>query len=163
MRRDLPLRSRLTRAAAGALMLLPAACASPTGPAVMASSVTPVATGIARIWFYREYEPSVSINDASVALNGTPVGTVRADGSALYRDVPAGHYHVTVVSYGMDVNQAKDIDLGPGQEGYVKILSLSSWESGGDQTQIDRDTFYVSLVPPQVARGELVNHPLSGG
>jgi hypothetical protein len=55
----------------------------------------------------------------------------------------------------MDVNQSKDIDLAPGQEAFVKIPALSSWESGGEQTAYQRDTFYVSLVSTQVARAEL--------
>jgi hypothetical protein len=125
--------------------------------------VSPVAAGAARVWFYRDFEPSVSLNLANVALNGTTVGYVQPDGSAIYRDVPAGHYHVTVVSVGTDFNQDKDVDLAPGQEAFVKILALGSWESGGEQTQYQRDTFYVSVVPPQVARAEMATHPARGG
>lgn len=127
-----------------------------------AQAVSPVATGTARIWFYRDYEPSVSLNVANVALNGAFAGSVQPDGSAFYRDVPAGHYHITAESFGTDVNQAKDIDLGPGQEAYVKVLA-GEWIGGGDLSSFRRDTFYVSLVPPQIARTELPNHPLHGG
>jgi hypothetical protein len=55
-------------------------------------------------------------------------------------------------------NQAKDIDLAPGQEAFAKVLALSSWESGGGLQVFHRVTFYVSPVPPQVARAELANH-----
>jgi hypothetical protein len=77
--------------------------------------------------------------------------------------VSPGRYHVTVESYATDVNQAKDIDLAPAQEAFAKILALSSWESGGGLQVFHRVTFYVSLVPPQVARPELANHPFGGG
>jgi hypothetical protein len=148
-------------ASAGALLL--------SGFAVVADAqvASPVAAamapGSARIWFYRDYEPYGGRNYAPVALNGVEAGYVQPDGGAFYRDVPAGHYHITVASDGMDVNQAKDVDLPPSGEAYVKILSAPDWESGGDISQYRRDTFYVSLVPPQIARSELPKHPLTGG
>lgn len=150
--------SWLRRAGLYAAMLAVAAFAPPAA----AQMPSPAAAGTARIWFYRDYEPSVSLNIANVALNGALAGSVQPDGSAFYRDVPTGHYHITVESFGTDVNQAKDIDLAPGQEAYVKVLA-SDWISGGDMTSFRRDTFYISLVPPQVARAELSNHPLRGG
>ena len=161
MRPELPFGSGLLRAAGCVLVLALAGCAGPT--ATPAAAIAAVPANAARFWFYRDYEPSVSLNDANVALNGAPAGVVLADGTAFYRDVPAGHYHITVESVGRDVNQDKEIDLTPGQQAFVKILALSSWESGGDETQYQRDTFYVSLVPPQVAQAELANHPLRGG
>ncbi|HEX3861034.1 MAG TPA: hypothetical protein VHY35_05025 [Stellaceae bacterium] len=163
MQSDFSSRSWFLRGVAGAVLLLPAACAQPSAVSTAAAAATPVPAGAARIWFYREYEPSVSLNYANVALNGAQVATVAPDGSAFHRDVAPGHYHVSVDSVGQDVNQAKDIDLAPGQEAFVKILALRGWDSGGDTTQFDRDTFYVSVVPPQVARAELVSHPLTGG
>lgn len=153
----------LRHAVGGGLVLILAGCLQPPPAPAAGAAVSPVAAGAARIWFYRDYEPSVSLNLAGVSLNEAVVGYVQPDGSAFYRDVPAGHYHITVASAGTDVNQAKDIDLAPRQEAFVKILALSSWESGGEQTQYQRDTFYVSLVPPQVARAVIAAHPLGGG
>jgi hypothetical protein len=161
MRQDLVSRSWLQRTAGCAALLLLAGCV--TVPTTPVASVSPVAAGGARIWFYRDYEPSVSRGLAEVALNGRIAGYVQPDGSAFYRDVPPGHYRITVASEAKDVNQDKDVDLPPGQEAYVKILASSSWESGGDTTVYGRETFYVSLVSPQVARAELVKHPLGGG
>jgi hypothetical protein len=129
-------------------------------PAGMAAAVAP---GSARIWFYSDYEPYGARNYAPVALNGAPVGSVQPDGSAFYRDVPAGHYQITVDSAGTDLNQAKDIDLPPGGEAYVKILSAPNWDSGGGTSMYRRDTFYLSVIPPQIARSELPSHPLTGG
>lgn len=138
--------------------------ALPAVPAASAAVVSPGAPGAARIWFYRDYEPSVSLSLAPVSLNGTLVGYVQPDGTAFYRDVAPGRYHITVESVGRDVNQARDVELGPGQEAFVKILASDTWEStGGDISSFRRDTFYVSLVPPQLGRAELANHPLGGG
>jgi hypothetical protein len=98
-----------------------------------------------------------------MSVNGAPAGYVPPDGSALHRDVAPGCYHITVASDGLDVNQSGSVELGPGQEAFVKVLASSSWESGGDTHAYKRDTFYVSLVPPQVARAELEKRPLTGG
>ena len=160
MYRDFALRSWPLRAAGCVLLAVLAGCAgAPVAPATSAA----MAAGAARIWFYRDYEPSVSLNIANVGLNGVTAASVDAFGSALYRDVPPGRYHVTVESFGTDVNQAKDVDLMPGQEAFVKVLAAGGWESDGERNSFKRDTFYVSLVPPQVARAELATHPLSGG
>jgi len=70
--------------------------------------------GQGRIWFYRPYEPSESLNLANINVNGSYFGSV-ANGSAFYRDVPPGHYHIAPVSYNRDFNQDKDVDLAPGQ------------------------------------------------
>jgi hypothetical protein len=152
MRSNIMSRCWLQPVAGCALVLVLAGCAGAPAALVVTS---PAAAGAARVWFYRDYEPSVSLNLANVALNGASVGYVQPDGSPLYRDVSPGHYRITVESPGTDVSQSKDVDLAPGQEAFVKILALGSWDSGGDQGQYKRDTFYVSLVSSQVARAEL--------
>ena len=159
MRSGLMSRCWLPRGAGCAVVVVLAGCAGAPATPV---AVSPVAAGAARVWFYRDYEPSVSLNLANVALNGASVGYVQADGSPLYRDVSPGHYRITVESAGTDVNQSKDVDLAAGQAAFVKILALDSWESGGEQSQYKRDTFYVSLVSSQVARAA-ISHSRPGG
>lgn len=149
----------LCGAGLGVAMLALSGC-SGLAPRAAATAAVPVPAGAARIWFYRDYEPSISLNVANVALNGASAGSVQPDGSAFYRDIAPGRYHVTVESYGVDTNQDKDVDLAPGQEAFVKVLA-SDWISGFGGFR--RDTFYVSLVPPQVARAELANRPIYGG
>ena len=92
------------------------------------SAVAPM-PGTARIWFYRDYEPYVSRNYATVLLNGAMAGSVQPYGGVVYRDVPPGHYHIVAESVGKDVNQESDVDLAPGQQVYCKIESLGSWDS----------------------------------
>src|SRR5260370_36904413 len=99
------------------------------------------------------------MNVAIVALNGAFAGPVQADGSAFYRDVPVGHYHVTVESFGADVNQAKDVDLAPGQEAYVKVLA-GEWIGGCDRDSVTRDTLCIPLGQPQLGRAAPPSPPL---
>ena len=137
---------------ASGVMLIVAGCADPPTMPQVPAAASPVLAGQARIWFYRDWQPSESLNLANIDVNGSYFASV-ANGSAFYRDVPAGHYHIAPVSYNRDLNQDKDVDLAPGQQLYVKILSSQSWD--GACRDCVRDTFYAWLIPPQVAQGEI--------
>ena len=76
---------------------------------------------------------------------------------AFYRDVLAELYHVSVESYGRDLFQFGDVALVPGQQAYVKILSLRSWVESG--RNLSRDTFYVLIIPPTFAQREIAHYP----
>ena len=118
---------------------------------------TPIPAGEARIWFYRPWEPSESLNLANIDVNGSYFGSV-ANGGVFYRDVTPGHYHLTPQSYGQDFNQDQDVDLAPGQQVYCRVASLRSWEEGGDVAVFERDTFYIRLVPPESAQTTIVRN-----
>jgi Protein of unknown function (DUF2846) len=129
------------------LLLFAAGCADP--PAA------PVPPGQARIWFYRDWLPSESLNLANVDVNGRYFGSV-ANGSAFYRDVPPGLYHIAPVSWATDVNQNSNVALVPGQQLYVKILSLTSWAiSVSASKNFKRDAFYAWVIPPEIAQAEI--------
>jgi hypothetical protein len=85
-------------------------------------------------------------------MNGAIVG-ISEQGYMFYRDVVAGLYHVSVESYERDLFQFRDVALVSGQQAYVKILSLRSWVQSG--RNFGRDTFYVLIVPPTFAQGEI--------
>ena len=104
---------------ASGLLLIAAGCARPTATVPV---VAPLASGQARVWFYRPWEPSESLNLALIDMNGSYVGAAE-NGSAFYRDVPPGHYHIAPESFGRDFNQDRNVDLAPGQQLYVKIVS----------------------------------------
>ena len=93
-------------------MLIAAGCADPAMPGAPAAA-PPVPAGHARIWFFRDWEPSESLNLANIGVNGSYFGPV-ANGDVFYRDVTPGHYHLTPQSYGQDFNQDQDVDLAPG-------------------------------------------------
>src|SRR5262245_60622389 len=79
----------LGHAAGLLLMLLATACATPPEPQVAA----PPPPGQARIWFYRVWDPSESLNVANIDVNGVYFGSVEP-GSAFYRDVAPGVYQI---------------------------------------------------------------------
>jgi hypothetical protein len=82
----------------------------------------------------------------------------RLHGGVFYRDVSPGHYHVTPQSYGQDFNQDQDVDLAPGQQVYCSVVSLRSWEEGGDVAVFERDTFYIRLVPGEAAQTAILRN-----
>lgn len=118
----------------------------------------PIPAGQARLWFYRDWEPSESLNLANVSVNGTYFASVE-NGNAIYRDVPPGHYHIAPASFIPNSNQDANIDVAAGQAAYLKIVSLSAW--GSDNTaakNIERDAFYVWFISPRVAQAEIARH-----
>jgi Protein of unknown function (DUF2846) len=140
---------------ASGLLLIAAGCTEPPARAQVEAVAPPVPAGQARVWFYRPYEPYESLNLALIDMNGSYIGAVE-NGNAFYRDVPPGHYHIAPQSFGRDFNQDKDVDLTPGQQLFVKIVSLQSWGvSVSGSRKIQRDTFYAWLIPPEVAQVEI--------
>jgi hypothetical protein len=95
-------------------MLIAAGCADPPAMPEVRAAVPPAPAGQAWIWFYRDWQPSESLNVANINVNASYFGSV-ANGSAFYRDVPAEHYHIAPVSYNRDFNQDKDVSLSHGR------------------------------------------------
>jgi hypothetical protein len=142
------------------LLVAATGCAQP--PAVTAASIPPIPPGQARVWFYREFIPSESLNMTAVSMNNAYVGYSRL-GSAFYRDVPPGQYNIAVATWGVDINQSANVGLAAGQEAFVKIESLRSWSSSGERNSYERDTFYARLIPPQIAHADLAQTTFDGG
>ena len=139
------------------LMLIAAGCADPPAMLEAQSAAPPVPAGQARIWFFRDWEPSESLNLANIDVNGSYFGSV-ANGGIFYRDVSPGHYHITPQSYGQDFNQDQNVTLAPGQQVYCRVSSLRSWEEGGDVAVFERDTFYLRLLPPEAAQTAILRN-----
>jgi hypothetical protein len=150
----------------GILLLTAAACSHV--PPTASVTVPPIPRGEARVWFYRDGGPYDGVGTPYLRMNDSIVG-VSEPGGASYRDVPVGSYHITVDSYGKDFNQDKNVQLAAGQELYVKIVSLRNWvpgNGGGDEGSggdYARDTFYVWLIPPEVARADVARSAFYGG
>ena len=135
------------------LLLILAGCVE--SPATAPTAAAPIPSGQARVWFYRPWEPSESLDLALIDMNGSYAGAV-ANGSAFYHDVPPGHYHIAPESFGRDFNQDRNVDLSPGQQLYVKIVSLDSWGmSVSGCKNCARDAFYAWLIPPEIAQAEI--------
>ena len=153
----------LIRVLQGVLLLATVSCAEPSPTSAVA--IPSIPPGEARIWVYRDYQPSESLNLAAVTINDASAGYAQPAGGAVYRDVPPGHYHIAVASYGTDTGQYSDIDLAAGEEAYVQIQSLSAWATGGgdDVGGFRRDTFYARLIPAEVARAQIAHSRFYGG
>jgi hypothetical protein len=149
-----------TRPAGAALVLLAAVGCTP--PAVTGSvPISPVPAGAARIWFYRNDEPYAGKGRPAIAANGGYVGIAEL-GGVFYRDVPPGHYHISVETNGVDFNQTTNLDLAPDQEAYVKIVSNPSWVSG-TLSNYERPTFYAWHIPNQLAQADVAHLAFYGG
>jgi hypothetical protein len=135
-----------------------ARCGQP--PETGSVAIPPVPPGEARIWVYRLFEPTESLNMTAVMFNGANVGYSQM-GGAFYRDVGPGRYHITVSSYGTDFSQSSDVDLAAGQEAYVQIQSLRSWVE--NKRNVQRDTFYARLIPSEIARPQIAQSAFFGG
>jgi hypothetical protein len=153
-------------AGAGSVLLATASWAQM--PPAAPSTISPPPANQARIWFYRDLTIYSSLATPYVRLNGAAVG-VSQPGGAFYRDVPPGHYHISADSYLDDPNQDRDVDLGPGQEAYAKVLPSDHWiEGGGGGGRgggggYHRETFYVWLYPPEAARPVIAQSQFYGG
>ena len=127
--------------------------------------VPPIPAGEARVWFYRDAGTYDSYQLPSIEMNGTIVGVSQPVGS-FYFDVKPGFYHVTVQQYLDAPEEAANIDLTPGQQAYLKILSLYDCISGSSNLRgsyYSRPCFYVWNMPAQVAQATVARIPFYGG
>ena len=159
--------SRQTQHAGAAILLLAmAACAQP--PLTASVAMPPIPAAAARVWFYRPIDAYDSLSTPYIRMNDAIVAVSIPEGAS-YRDVPAGQYHISVDSYLDNPQQDQNVTLAPGQEVYVKVISQRSWIQGGSGSgegaggDYTKDTFYVWLVPPEVARADVAHSAFYGG
>jgi hypothetical protein len=77
--------------------------------------IPPIPAGESRIWLYRNEGPYESHETPYFRLNRQPVG-ISEPNAALYRDVPPGHYTVSVDSYGIPYpSQFANFDIRTGR------------------------------------------------
>ena len=88
-------------------MLIAAGCVDPPAMPEAPAVTPPVPAGQARIWFYRDWEPSESLNLANIDVNGSYFGSV-ANGGVFYRDVSPGHYLFQIRARGRDTRRPID-------------------------------------------------------
>ena len=144
-------------ASATAMLLIAANCAPPPTSSV---AIPSIAAGDARLWFYRDGAPYEAHQRPYLRLNGLIAGISEPNG-AFYRDVPPGHYSVTVDSYlGTNFDQFTEIDLSAGQETYVEVLS-QGMHVGGERAA--RQNFYTRVIPVELARANAIRRFLYRG
>jgi hypothetical protein len=144
---------------AGAAWLALAGCAmQPSGPPqVSPGAAPPIPPGQARLWFYRDYQPSVSFNFANINVNGARMVSVAATGPGVYRDVPPGQYRILPDDYVSAPNQGTTVTVGPGDLVYLQIEDNPIvW---GDMSVFQKDVFTVRPVPPAQALAQIAVSP----
>jgi len=151
--------SRLLHGCAVGLLLLPASCGQL--PPTSSVAIPPAPAGQARIWIYRNEGPYDSQDRPYFRLNGQVAGISEPNG-ALYRDVPPGHYMVSVDSYGVPYpNQFMQVELGAGQEVFIKVSSMRERVSGGDNVG-SRALFFTYPLTADAARPAIAATPFYG-
>ena len=122
-----------------------------SGPTVAEaiSQVRPIAAGMARVWFLRQFEPSETMVTPMISANGTPVW-ISQPGTAFIRDFRPGTYTFTVPSYGVDFGQAATVRLAAGAQTYLEVQSLRNWADENESFQ--RDTLYVREISADWAK-----------
>jgi hypothetical protein len=123
-----------------------ALAADPVAPAV--ARIPPIASGMARVWFLRQFVPSEGLRTPMIFVNGAPLAS-SLSGTVFYRDFAAGAYTFTVETCTIDSNQAAALNLAPGSQTDLEIQSLSSFYSWGC---LANDTFYVRPISPAWAQ-----------
>lgn len=137
--------------AIGAFLVLGACSGRVSEPSLSSVGLTPPSSDLARVYFYREFEPYESLARPWIYLDGRPF-VVSEPGGVSVRDVLPGRHDITVSSPGLYPDQFKRVHLRPGDTLYVRIDSLRSWYRGFNW---ERDTFVVSLVDQRRAGMEI--------
>jgi hypothetical protein len=141
---------RICRAGAILCTLGLLGAALPTKPGLAAGGGSAPAAG--RIWIYRIFDPSITLNTPYVRINGAIVALARP-GSAFYRDLPPGNYRITADSQGSAPGQFASLTLVAGQSVFVKVDADNWWAGAGClPTTV---TFYTLVVSPPLARAEM--------
>ena len=146
---------------AASLLLLLTGCSQV--PPTSAAVIPTISADGARIWIYRNDGSSDSHERPYLRLNDQIAGISEPNG-AFYRDLPPGHYTVSVDSYGVPYpNQFALLDLGAGQEAFVKVLSQRERVGGGGDSGFGlRAIFYAWLIPADAAWPEISGIPFYG-
>jgi hypothetical protein len=148
-----------------AAIAIPALLAAgvPLRPALAAGGSDGPPPGSARIWFYRDYQPYVTLARPYVRFNDRIVG-ISEPGGAFYRDVAPGHYEITVDSDAHDVNQFARVTAAAGQQLFVEVDALRDAHCAvGGRGSGCRPTFYTRLRPPEIAASAIANSTFHGG
>ncbi|HEV2547323.1 MAG TPA: hypothetical protein VGU20_08300 [Stellaceae bacterium] len=133
------------------LALLSACSVEPREPAFASIVLPPVPAEMARIYFYRIYQPYESLARPWIYLNRRET-LVSIPGAVSWRDVAPGAYEIYVYSQGDYPNQLKHVVLSSGDALYVRVDVSKSWWSS---LRYQRDTFVATLVAPEQARMEM--------
>jgi hypothetical protein len=147
--------SRIRLAIILAVAVLATAAARPTD-----AGTTGPPPGLARIWIYRVFEPTVTLSTPAIRFNGVAAGLARP-GIAFYRDVPPGAYLVTADSQGSAPDQFARFALAAGETAFIRVDADNWWASANCNTAVI--TFYTRVVGAPLAEADMASLPVTGG
>lgn len=125
---------RFRRAAAiwfGLGLLMLAGCAPQSQTAASKAQDPPLQPGMARVWFFRQADPTggnVYASDPIIYANGAAVGGI-AQGTAFFHDFSSGKYRFTVQPFGTPTREHDTVQLVPGQQAYLQVQWEPNWEA----------------------------------
>ena len=144
------------------LLLAASGCAQ--APSMASAAVPPIPPGEARVWFYREFIPSESLNMTEVRMNGAYARLFAAGRRLLPRRPGPASITITVASWGVDVEPIRRCRPCRGPGGiHQESNRCAAGRSCGERNGAARDTFYARLIPPQIARAEITQSTYDGG
>ena len=136
-------------AALGLLVL--AGCSPQANVATSQVPLPPVEPGMARVWFFRQSDPTggnVYAAEPIIYANGAPVGQI-AQGTAFFHNFPPGKYRFTVQPFGTPTREHDTLQLEPGTQTYVQVQWEANWQAnriGGGSS------FTVLTSSPEIAQ-----------
>jgi hypothetical protein len=111
----------------------------------------PVEPGMARVWFFRQSDPTggnVYAAEPIIYANGAPVGQI-AQGTAFFHNFPPGKYRFTVQPFGTPTREHDTLQLEPGTQAYVQV----QWEPALEANRVGGgSSFTVLTSSPEVAQ-----------
>jgi hypothetical protein len=132
-------------------LLALAGCTPQVQVATSQAQIPPVEPGMARVWFFRQADPTggnVYAADPIIYANGAPVGQI-AQGTAFFHNFPPAKYRFTVQPFGTPTREHDTLQLAPGTQTYVQVQWEANWEAnrtGGGSS------FTVLTSSPEVAQ-----------
>jgi hypothetical protein len=135
----------------GFCILALGSCAPQRTAAPSQAQVAAVGPGMARVWFFRQADPTggnVFAGTPIVYANGAPVGDV-PQGTVFFHDFPPGKYRFTVQPFGTPTREHDTLQLAPGTQAYVQVQWEANWEAGHTG---GGSSFTVETSSPEVAR-----------
>ncbi len=126
------------------------ATTAPTTTAPTATA-TPLAPGMARVWFLRQADPpggNIYAAQPLVYVDRAPLVQI-AQGTAFYHDFRQGRYRLSAQAFGTYAGQHDILHLDPGVETYVQVLAVADWELG---SPVGGWSFAVLPMSPELAR-----------
>jgi len=142
---------RLSWVGAVLAALLVAGCAAPPATTPSTTPASPLAAGMARVWFLRQADPPGGNAFAAVPtvfVDRAPLAQI-AQGDVFYHDFAPGRYRLSVQAFGTPAGQHDILHLDPGEETYVQIIGVANWELG---STVGGWSFAVLPMSPELAK-----------